>query len=72
VGLLSALAGAQWALWLVAPLIIPVVFAIALWWHGRPRRPATIPESIAGHRAYLRALDAATQTGAQDRVTRGG
>jgi hypothetical protein len=58
---LSALGhlGPQWALWLIAPLVVPVLVAIGLWWRGRPRRPPTVPESIAGHQAYLQALDAA-------------
>jgi hypothetical protein len=54
-------AWAPWALWLAAPLVVPILVALAMWWRGRPRRPATTRESIAGHRAYLRALDAATQ-----------
>lgn len=58
---LSAVAhlGPQWALWLLAPLVVPLLVAIGLWWRGRPRRPPTVPESIASHRAYLQALDAA-------------
>lgn len=52
-----------WALWLLAPLVVPALAAIILWWRGRPPRPATDRESIDGHRQYLDALG---------RVTRGG
>jgi hypothetical protein len=51
-------------LWLAAPLVVPIVVALLMWWRGRPRRPATTYESIAGHRAYLQALDAAAHGGA--------
>jgi hypothetical protein len=53
--------GASWALWLLAPLVLPVSVGLAMWWHGRPRRPATLPESVAGHREYLEALGAAVR-----------
>jgi hypothetical protein len=53
----------SWALWLVAPLVIPVLVALVMWWRGRPRRPATTRESIDGHHNYLQALGAATRRG---------
>jgi hypothetical protein len=52
---------APWALWLIAPLVVPVLAALVMWWRGRPRRPATDTETIAGHRAYLQALEAVTR-----------
>ncbi len=52
---------APWALWLIVPLVVPVLAALIMWWRGRPRRPVTTTESIAGHRAYLQALEAVTQ-----------
>jgi hypothetical protein len=52
---------APWALWLLVPLVIPLLVAVIMWWRGRPRRPVTTTESIAGHRAYLQALEAVTQ-----------
>jgi hypothetical protein len=51
--------GASWALWLLAPLVVPVLVALVMWWRGRPRRPATMPESIADHRQYLQHLGTA-------------
>jgi hypothetical protein len=48
--------GASWALWLIAPLVLPVLVALVMWWRGRPRRPATTSESIDGHQNYLHAL----------------
>ena len=52
---------APWALWLIVPLVVPALVALIMWWRGRPRRPVTTTESIAGHRAYLQALEAVTQ-----------
>ncbi len=52
---------APWALWLIAPLVVPLLAALIMWWRGRPRRPATTGESIASHRAYLDALGAVTR-----------
>jgi hypothetical protein len=48
-----------WAWWLVAPLVVPILVALVMWWRGRPRRPARAAESIVDHRRYLQALGSA-------------
>jgi hypothetical protein len=48
-------------LWLIAPLVLPVLVAVVLWGRGRPRRPATTTESIGGYQNYLQALGQASQ-----------
>jgi hypothetical protein len=53
------MAGTAWLWWLAAPLVVPILVALGMWWRGRPKRPATTPESVDGHRDYLQALGAA-------------
>jgi hypothetical protein len=55
--------GASWAVWLAVPLVVPVLVAVVMWWRGRPRRPDTMPQSIAGHRDFLHALDPGARVG---------
>jgi hypothetical protein len=51
-----------WVWWLAAPLVLPVLVALVMWWRGRPRRLATMPETVEGHQRYLLALGEATRS----------
>jgi hypothetical protein len=46
-----------WAYWLAAPLVATLLGAGWLWLRARPPRPLDTLQSIAGHRAYLDALE---------------
>jgi hypothetical protein len=45
-----------WVIWLLVPVIAPVLVALVIWVRGRPRRLPTTDEAMREHAAYLDAL----------------
>lgn len=45
-----------WVIWLLVPVIAPVIVAVVIWIRGRPKRLPTTGEAMREHAAYLDAL----------------
>lgn len=46
----------SWALWLLVPVAVPLLAAVAIWWRGRPTGPPDGDAAMQAHRDYLAAL----------------
>jgi cytochrome c-type biogenesis protein CcmH/NrfF len=58
----------SWALWLLAPVAVTVLAAVASWVRSRPARPPNTEQAMRAHDEFLAALGRSTRP--QDRPAR--
>jgi hypothetical protein len=46
----------SWAIWLLAPVAVTLLAAVASWWRHRPARPLDTKRAMRAHDEFLDAL----------------
>jgi hypothetical protein len=52
----------SWAVWLLCPVVLTALAAVASWWRHRPARPPDTEQAMREHARFLTALESAVDT----------